>query len=263
MQPATGIVYLVGAGPGDPELLTLKAARLLAATDVVVYDRIVHRTVLDHVRPHARLIYVGKEGGGDSVEQHQINETLIAQARLGRMVVRLKGGDPFVFGRGAEEALALEAAGIVYEVVAGVSSGIGAPSAAAIPLTHRGVSRAVTFATAATAGERDSEAYWQHLAGAPTLVLFMACSRLEYSTAHLIAAGAATDTPAAIVEAGTWEHQRVVEGTLATIAEVARAAGIGSPALLIVGRVVELRAQLPTLVQRALGEQRVDARAAR
>ena len=144
MQSAIGIVYLVGAGPGDPELLTLKAARLLATTDVVVYDRIVHRAVLDHVRPHARLIYVGKEGGGDSVSQAEINDTLIAQARLGRMVVRLKGGDPFVFGRGAEEALALEAAGVVYEVVPGVSSGIGAPSAAAIPLTHRGVSRAVT-----------------------------------------------------------------------------------------------------------------------
>ena len=261
MQSAIGIVYLVGAGPGDPELLTLKAARLLATTDVVVYDRIVHRAVLDHVRPHARLIYVGKEGGGDSVSQAEIKDTLIAQARLGSMVVRLKGGDPFVFGRGAEEALALEAAGVVYEVVPGVSSGIGAPSAAAIPLTHRGVSRAVTFATAATAGEADGVEYWQHLAGAPTLVLFMACSRLEYSTAQLIAAGAARDVPAAIVEAGTWEHQRVVEGTLATIAQLAHEAGVGSPAMLIVGRVVELRAQLPTLVQRVITAQ--DLRVAR
>ena len=245
-QHVEGIVYLVGAGPGDPGLLTLRAARLLASADTVVYDRLIHPEVLTHARPHARLVFVGKEGGGESVAQEEIHALLIAQARLGRSVVRLKGGDPFVFGRGGEEALALEEAGIAYEVVPGVSSGLAAPAAAAIPVTHRGVSGSVTFATAHRTGQAPD---WAHLAGAETLVLFMAGRRLEEVTLALIAAGRAPSTPTAIVEAGTWEHQRVIEAPLAAIAARAREDAVGSPALLVVGEVVSLRAQLPTLAR--------------
>jgi uroporphyrin-III C-methyltransferase len=217
---------------------------LLGDAEAVVYDRLIHPEVLKHARPRARLLFVGKEGGGESVAQEEINALLISQARLGRTVVRLKGGDPFVFGRGAEEALALEAAGIPYEVVPGVSSGVAAPAAAAIPVTHRGVSGSVTFATGHRAGKAPD---WAHLAGAETLVLFMAGGRLEEATLALIAAGRSPNTPAAIVEAGTWEHQRVIEAPLASIAARAREAAVGSPALLVVGEVVSLRSQLPSL----------------
>ncbi|MFY2557823.1 uroporphyrinogen-III C-methyltransferase [Corallococcus terminator] len=243
-ESSRGRVYLVGAGPGDPELLTLRAARLLREADTVVHDRLIHPGVLEHARPHARLIYVGKEGGGESVQQEDIHTVLIAQARLGRTVVRLKGGDPFVFGRGGEEALALEAARIPYEVVPGISSGIAVPASAGIPVTHRDVSGEVTFATAFRAGGAPD---WSFLARAQTLVLFMAGNRLEETTAALVAAGRAASTPAALVEAGTWEHQRVVEATLGDISQEARKAGLGSPALLVVGEVVALRARLPTL----------------
>jgi uroporphyrin-III C-methyltransferase len=245
-QHINGKVYLVGAGPGDPGLLTLRAAQLLAGADAVVYDRLIHPEVLKHARPRARLLFVGKEGGGESVPQEEIHALLISQARLGRSVVRLKGGDPFVFGRGAEEALALEEAGIPYEVVPGVSSGVAAPAAAAIPVTHRGVSGSVTFATGYRAGKAPD---WAHLAGAETLVLFMAGARLEEATRALIAAGRAPHTPAAVVEAGTWEHQRVVEAPLSGIAARASEATVGSPALLVVGEVVALRSQLRSLVQ--------------
>jgi uroporphyrin-III C-methyltransferase len=245
-KQVNGRVYLVGAGPGDPGLLTLRAAQLLGRADAVVYDRLIHPEVLKHARPRARLLFVGKEGGGESVRQEEINALLISQARLGRAVVRLKGGDPFVFGRGGEEALALEEAGISYEVVPGVSSGVAAPAAAGIPVTHRGVSGSVTFATGYRAGQ---EPDWAHLAGAETLVLFMAGARLEEATRALIAAGRAPSTPTAIVEAGTWEHQRVLEAPLASIAARAREASVGSPALLVVGEVVSLRSQLRSLVQ--------------
>lgn len=241
-----GKVYLVGAGPGAPGLLTLRAAELLASADAVVYDRLIHPDVLKHARPRARLLFVGKEGGGESVRQEEINALLVSQARLGRSVVRLKGGDPFVFGRGGEEALALEEAGIAYEVVPGVSSGVAAPAAAGIPVTHRGLSGAVTFATAHRAGKGPD---WAHLAGAETLVLFMTGSRLEEATLALIAAGRAPNTPSALVEAGTWEHQRVLEAPLAGIAARAREEAAGSPAMLVVGEVVSLRSQLRSLVE--------------
>jgi uroporphyrin-III C-methyltransferase len=243
-------VYLVGAGPGDPGLLTLKAAQLLGRADTVVHDRLVHPGVLAHARRGARLLYVGKEGGGASVRQEDIHALLVAQARLGRTVVRLKGGDPFVFGRGGEEALALAAEGVPCEVVPGVSAGAAAPAAAGIPVTHRGLSASVTFATGHLA---DGEPDWAHLSGAPTLVLFMAGARLAPATAALLAHGRPAPTPAAVVEAGTWEHQRVVEGALGDVAARALEAGVGSPALLVVGDVVSLRARLHTLAARPTG----------
>ena len=243
-----GIVYLVGAGPGDPGLLTLRAAELLREADTVVYDRLVHPDILRHARPHARLIFAGKSGGGEQVAQDEINATLIAQARLGRRVVRLKGGDPFVFGRGGEEALELAAAGIPFEVVPGVSSGVAAPAAAGIPVTHRGISAAVTFATASLSG---ADPDWDHLSRSPTLVLFMAGKKLAEATQQLINRGRSASTPAAVVEAGTWAHQRVMQGTLATVARLADEAELGTPALLVVGDVVALREQLAQLGAKA------------
>jgi uroporphyrin-III C-methyltransferase len=242
----SGFVYLVGAGPGDPELLTLRAVTALRQADAIVYDRLVHPGALAHAAPHTRLLYVGKEGGGAQVPQREINELLVSQARLGRTVVRLKGGDPFVFGRGGEEALALEAAGIGYAVIPGVTSGVAAPALAGIPVTHRGVAAAVTFATCTLA---DGGVDWAHLAGAPTLVLFMAGAKLARVSASLIAAGKAPSTPAAIIESASLPEQRVISASLAQLPEVAAAAVIGSPALLIIGEVVALREQLAGLVQ--------------
>lgn len=256
-----GTVYLVGAGPGDPGLLTLRGAELLGRADAVVYDRLIHPEVLRRARSGARLMFVGKQGGGQQVPQVEILELLVGQARLGRQVVRLKGGDPFVFGRGGEEALALAAAGIQFEVVPGVSSGFAAPASAAIPVTHRGISSNVTFASAQLAhGAPD----WPHLARAGTLVLFMGARHLGHCAAALIAAGRAPTTPAAVVEAGTWEQQRVVDGALGNIAERADHAAIGSPALLVVGEVVSLRATLAALQRQGqLSTRRGDRRSTR
>jgi uroporphyrin-III C-methyltransferase len=241
---SVGTVYLVGAGPGDPELLTVRAVSVLRRADAIVYDRLVHPGALDYAAPHTRLLYVGKEGGGAQVPQVEINELLISQARLGRTVVRLKGGDPFVFGRGGEEALALEAARIPYAVVPGVSSGIAAPALAGIPVTHRGLSSAVTFATCTLS---DGDVDWRHLAGAATLVLFMAGARLGEVSRRLIAAGKAATTPAAIIEAASLPTQRVIAAPLHELAVAAAAAAIGSPALLVIGEVVALREQLASL----------------
>jgi uroporphyrin-III C-methyltransferase len=249
-----GTVYIVGAGPGDPGLLTLKAAQLLSRADVVVHDRLIHPDVLAHARSGARLIYAGKEGGGDSTRQEDIHRELIEHARLGRSVVRLKGGDPFVFGRGGEEALALSAEGIPWELVPGVSSGAAAPAAAGIPVTLRGVSASVTFATAHLDGGAPD---WVHLAGAPTLVLFMAVSRLAQVSEALLQAGRVSSSLAAVVEAGTWTHQRVVEGTLGDIAAKAAAAEIGSPALLVVGEVVGVRQVLAKVQSGEAAEPRL------
>ncbi len=243
---STGFVYLVGAGPGDPELLTLRAVAALQKADAIIYDRLVHPGALAHAAPHTRLLYVGKEGGGAQVPQREINELLVSQARLGRTVVRLKGGDPFVFGRGGEEALALEAARIPYAVVPGVSSGIAAPALAAIPVTHRGLSASVTFATCTRA---DGGIDWAHLAGAGTLVLFMAGAKIGEVAERLIAAGRSAATPAAIIESASLPEQRVTTAPLCELGAAAAAAVIGSPALLVIGEVVALREQLASLGQ--------------
>ena len=244
-----GAVVLVGAGPGDPELLTIKAMRALQFADVVVHDRLVHPDILAHARPHARLIFVGKAGGDDaSTSQDDINAELIRQARLGRRVVRLKGGDPFVFGRGAEEALALTAAGVPWSVVPGVSAGVAVPANAQIPVTHRGVARAVVFATATSKdGLVDVSSY----ATVDTVVMFMAGQRLDAVMRALQAAGRSASTPCAVVAAGTWEHERVVTGTVGSIVADLVDITLPSPTLVIVGEVVSLRAQLQQILPAA------------
>lgn len=240
---ARGKVYLVGAGPGDPELMTLKAKRLLSIADVVLYDRLLSPKMLEGAR--GELIDVGKSAGAHKLTQEGINRLLIEKAERGNVVVRLKGGDPYVFGRGGEEALALLERGIPVEVVPGVTSAIAAPELAGIPVTHRGVVSAFTIVTGHEEPGKDSPLDWETIARlGGTLVVLMGVSRLEENASALIAGGRSPDTPAAVVEKGGWPEQRLVVGILGDIAEKARKANVESPAILVVGDVVRLSEQL-------------------
>jgi uroporphyrin-III C-methyltransferase/precorrin-2 dehydrogenase/sirohydrochlorin ferrochelatase len=244
--PAPGRVYLVGAGPGDPGLLTVKGKQCLEASDVVIYDALVDKRLLDHSRPGALLIYAGKREGHHSRPQEEINALLVQYARLGLTVTRLKGGDPFVFGRGGEEALALVEAGIPFEVVPGVSAGLAVPAYAGIPITHRHYAAAVTFVTGHERTDQDSSRVrWDELGSEHgTLVFFMGVRNLPEIAARLLENGRSPETPAAVIEWGTTEHQVTVTAPLADIARRAREAGIGPPALVVVGEVVSLRDRL-------------------
>ena len=241
-----GRVFLVGAGPGDPGLLTARARDLLAAADVVLYDRLIPAEALSAVRPDAEVMYVGKQPGAESVPQNQTERLMVEHARAGRAVVRLKGGDPFVFGRGGEEAEALRAAGVPFEVVPGVTAGVAAPAYAGIPVTHRDRASAVAFVTGhedPAKGEPGLD--WGALAAFPgTLVLYMGVSRLEEIAQRLIAAGRSSAEPAAVIEGGTLPGQRTVEATLGTLAERVREAGVRPPAVTVVGAVAALREEL-------------------
>ena len=241
-QSSHGRVYLVGAGPGDPELFTLKGLRCLRAADVVVYDRLINPSLLDEARSEARRVFVGKEAGCHPMKQEQINALLIKYAQQGHIVVRLKGGDPFVFGRGGEEALALALAGIPFEVVPGVSSAIAVPAYAGIPVTHRDHASSVIMVT----GHEDlehapSSINWEALAKlGGTLVILMGVATLPHVTRRLLDGGLSPDTPAAVIQQGTVPQQRVVTDTLVNIAERAASANIKSPAVAVVGAVVAL-----------------------
>jgi uroporphyrin-III C-methyltransferase/precorrin-2 dehydrogenase/sirohydrochlorin ferrochelatase len=233
-----GEVYLIGAGPGDPDLLTLRALQLLQQADVVLYDRLVPEAVLERSRREARRVFVGKQAGEASV-QERINELLVQYAREGLRVARLKGGDPLIFGRGGEEIEVLAAHGIPYIVVPGITAALGAAAAAGIPLTHRFLSQSVTFVAGHVLD--DGTLDWHHLAGAhQTVVFYMGVAQLARIVERLRSAGAAAQYPVAIVERATLPEQRVLRGTLATIGDIASAAGLTPPALLIVGEVAAL-----------------------
>lgn len=239
-----GRVALVGAGPGDPELLTLRAARLIAAADVVVYDNLVGPGVMAMVNPRARLVYAGKQRANHSIAQEGINEMLVRLAREGHAVVRLKGGDPFTFGRGGEELLAIAQAGIAFEVVPGITAAHGVSAYAGIPLTHREHAQACIFVTGHLQdGTCDLD--WAGLARPrQTVVIYMGLSGLATIARQLVAHGLPPEWPAAVISKGTLPEQRVVCGTLASIAAEAAAAKLSSPCLTIVGEVVRLREQL-------------------
>jgi uroporphyrinogen III methyltransferase/synthase len=238
-----GMVYLVGAGPGDPGLITLRGIECLKRAEVVVYDRLVNRSLLAYAR-HAELIDVGKQPHRHVVPQAEINSLLIEKAQAGKIVVRLKGGDPFVFGRGGEEAMALAEVGLAFEVIPGVTSAIAAPAYAGIPVTHRGAACSVAFATGHRADfVKDPACDWARLACGPdTLVFLMGVHNLPYIVEQLIAHGRPPDTPVALVERATRTNQKTVTGTLADIVE--RAAEIRPPAIIIIGEVVKLRESL-------------------
>ena len=242
-----GTVALVGAGPGDPGLLTLKAAQLLGEADVVLVDRLVAKQVLEHVRPGAQVVDVGKTSWtGTAPRQDEINAQLVAYARAGHRVVRLKGGDPFVFGRGSEEAEALVAAGVAFEVVPGITSAIAVPAYAGIPVTARGYTQDVCVVT----GHLDpddpaSRVRWQALATGPgTLVILMGHDRLRLLASGLVRHGRDPQTPAACIEQGTTQQQRVVVSTLEQLADDVADAGLQAPVATVVGDVVRLRESL-------------------
>jgi uroporphyrinogen III methyltransferase/synthase len=264
-RSARGRVYLVGAGPGDPGLVTARALALIADADVILYDRLVGEGILDGAREDAELLFVGKQGGGESVPQERTEQLMIERAREGKSVVRLKGGDPFVFGRGGEECLALLAAGVEFEVVPGVTAGIAAPAYAGIPVTHRGLASAVAFVTA-QAG-RDTQGQWPDwpsLARFPgTLVFYMGAARLAQIASSLIEHGRSPEEPAAVVEAGTLPAQRMVSGTLRTIAQEAERAGVGAPLLLVAGAVAALAHELSWTEARPLAGRTITVTRAR
>jgi uroporphyrin-III C-methyltransferase/precorrin-2 dehydrogenase/sirohydrochlorin ferrochelatase len=233
---ALGEVYLIGAGPGDPDLLTLRALQLLQQADVVLYDRLVSDAVLARARRDAQRIFVGKEAGDPQNAQAQIHELMIKYARAGLRVARLKGGDPFIFGRGGEEIEALAANGIAYVVVPGITAALGAAASAGIPLTHRRLAQSVTFAAGHALD--DDALDWDALARPNhTAVFYMGVTHLPKIVARLRASGAAADHPAALIERATLPEERVISGTLATLEALAREAKIAAPALLIVGEV--------------------------
>ena len=248
--PATlrpGWVWLVGAGPGDPGLLTLHARYALAQADDVVYDALVGAGVLDLIPEAAQRHYAGKRGGRPSARQPDISRRLVALARRGRRVVRLKGGDPYVFGRGGEEALALVGAGVPFRVVPGISAGLGGLAQAGIPLTHRETNASVTFVSGHGAGgEIPETADWAAIArGSRTIVVYMPLRRLANISARLRAGGRSADEPVAIVSCATTADQDVVETTLGACAEAA--AAVRPPAVVVVGETVRLRAGLDWL----------------
>jgi uroporphyrin-III C-methyltransferase/precorrin-2 dehydrogenase/sirohydrochlorin ferrochelatase len=236
-----GQVALVGAGPGDPELLTLRAARLISEADIIFADRLVGEDVLKLAAASAEVVSVGKSKGEHTVPQEQIHELLVAASRAGKKVVRLKGGDPFIFGRGGEEVEALNEAGIQVEVVPGVSSALGCAAAAQIPLTHRTLAQAVTFVTGHSALGVEPDLDWEALArGNQTVVVFMGLGAAETIAQRLIAAGRHPSTPVAVIENGTRTNEVRAHGFLGDLTDLIQGAGITGPALLVIGEVASL-----------------------
>jgi uroporphyrin-III C-methyltransferase len=239
-----GKVYLVGAGPGHPELLTIKAAKLLEVGDVIVYDRLIQEEILALAKPSAERIYMGKSVGIHESRQEEIFEVLLRKAREGKIVVRLKGGDPFLFGRGGEEAEFLAERGIPFEVVPGVSSALAAPASAGIAVTHRDAASAVAIVTGHEANRDESRLNWSALAGIDTLVFLMAVRTVDRVARELIAHGRDPQTPAAMIQMAFWHGEKVITGTLESIAAEVERAGIDPPATLVIGEAVRLREKL-------------------
>jgi uroporphyrin-III C-methyltransferase len=237
-----GIVYIVGAGPGDPDLITVRGLKSLQRAEVVVYDRLINRRLLDEAPPLAEFIYVGKEPGQHTLSQTEINALLVQKAAQGKVVVRLKGGDPFVFGRGGEECQALVRAGIPFEVVPGISSSIAVPAYAGIPLTHRDYASAFTVITGHTAGPDNCAIDWQTLPKTGTLVILMGIRNLAHIAQALIEVGRPADTPAAVIGQGTTEKQTVVTARLDEIA--AKASNMRPPATIVIGQVAALSQEM-------------------
>lgn len=238
-----GKVFLVGAGPGDPELLTIKAAKAIAAADVVLVDDLVNPDILDHARFDARVIQVGKRGGCQSTPQEFIERLMIAEARAGHCVVRLKGGDPFLFGRGGEEREHLQAAGIAVDVVNGISSGLAAPASVGVPLTHRHWSQGAVFVTG-HGKTAESNPDWETLAKLNmTLVIYMGVARCKEIQAALLAGGKAATTPAVVVQSATSQDQAQLITTLGELPDALAAAGLGSPSIIVIGDVVRCASQ--------------------
>lgn len=240
-----GKVYLVGAGPGDPDLITVKGLRCLQEADVILYDRLVNPELLKFAKEGAQLVYCGKLPHYHTMKQETINHFLVKYAKKGYQVVRLKGGDPFVFGRGGEEAEECVKHEVPFEVVPGITSGIAASAYAGIPVTHRGLSKSFAFITGHQASDEAAEHQWYHLAnGVDTLCIYMGVSHLPTITKQLIDAGKSPETPIALVHWGTLSDQQTVVGTLETIVELVKEATISNPSMIVIGEVVKLHHRL-------------------
>ncbi|MGP8320086.1 MAG: uroporphyrinogen-III C-methyltransferase [Methanosarcinaceae archaeon] len=237
-----GKVYLVGSGPGDPELLTLKARRLIDTADVVIYDQLPGKAILDSIPQNTEKIDAGKFAGDHRLSQWETNELIVAKAKSGKMIVRLKGGDPYMFGRGGEEAEVLIKAGVEFEVVPGITSAIAAPAYAGIPVTHRDHASMVTFITGHEDPTKNETALdWETLSKFDgTIVIFMGIKMLKRNTGELLKFGKDPNTPVALIERGTRPDQRVTTGTLETIADIAKEQGVKAPAITLIGNVVRL-----------------------
>jgi uroporphyrin-III C-methyltransferase len=241
MEKNKGKVYIVGAGPGDPELITVKAMKCLARADVILYDRLVNPVLLEYGRSETEIIYCGKAPGDHCFSQDAIHQLLVEIALAGKTIVRLKGGDPFIFGRGGEEAEVLVRHGIEFEVVPGITSGIAAPAYAGIPVTHRELSRSFAVVTGHCMNGKPNNIRWDYLAGGvDTLAIYMGIKHLPFICNQLQSYGKASHTPIAVIEQGTTEHQRTVVGTLETIVEVVERNQISNPAMIVIGEVVKL-----------------------
>jgi uroporphyrin-III C-methyltransferase len=238
----SGTVYIVGAGPGDPELISLKGVKCLQKADVVIYDRLVNGDLLSYAPTWAELISMGKEPEGRQAVQQEVNSLMVECAAQGKTVVRLKGGDPFIFGRGGEECQMLAAAGIPFEVIPGISSAIAVPAYAGIPLTYRKMAQSFTVITGHTCGDQPCGIDWEDLPRSGTLVILMGIQNLAHIALRLVECGRADSTPVAVIQWGTTDAQAVVVGTLADISE--QSVGIRPPAVIVVGEVVDLHQQI-------------------
>jgi uroporphyrin-III C-methyltransferase len=256
MPPRLGTVDLVGAGPGDPDLLTLKGKNCLQRAEVILYDRLVSAELLEHAAPSAELIYVGKQAGKHCVSQREIEQLLVRKAREGKRVVRLKGGDPFVFGRGGEEATALKQVGIPYEIVPGVSSAIAAPAYAGIPITHRSCASSVAIVTGHETSKGSDQVKWSDLMrGVDTLVILMGLHNLKQIMSRLLESGCDPQRPVALIHAATRPSQKSLFGTVQTIVDLADEAKFQSPTVIVVGEVVRLGQELHWFSETKLGDQ--------
>jgi uroporphyrin-III C-methyltransferase/precorrin-2 dehydrogenase/sirohydrochlorin ferrochelatase len=254
-------VWLVGAGPGDPGLLTVKAARVLASADVVVHDRLVAPEILARLPRRAQRIYAGKQPGRHTLTQDEINRLLVRLARGGKRVVRLKGGDPFIFGRGGEEALALARAGIAFEVIPGITAATGVAAAVGIPLTHRAIARACVLVTGSRR-KGDPDLDWRSLVRpGQTVVVYMGLAGLERVSRGLIAHGLSPRAPAAIIQKGTTAGQRLVTGTIAALPRLAAEARLRAPTLIVIGSVVRLQRLLGRFIPQPRADRPARSRA--
>lgn len=249
-------VYIVGAGPGDPDLITVKGLASIQKADVILYDRLINRELLEHAKEGAQLIYCGKLPDYHAMKQETINRFLVKHAKQGKIVTRLKGGDPFIFGRGAEEAAALRENGIPYEIVPGITSGIAAPAYAGIPVTHRELSSSFAIVTGHAKEGKAESARWKSLAqGIDTLAIYMGVGNLPYIVNQLTSNGKDAETPVALVHWGTTARQETVTGTLSNIVEVATEKQVKNPSMIIVGEVVRLREDLQWFEQQLARNQ--------